>query len=254
MLSLAGLLAALRQRTRGSPRRCARGREGRALLLPLEPGFSALRPVRDRALLLSQKGPDLSESARRGGRLLHDAELPTSSPRSPLDCTALGSSQPHPCSLDFSSSRQAQHEHPDSRHRPAVVPGRLAPVKPQDRLHPPRPRLGCVAAVLSLSENPPRPSLSSRGSPSVIPRSSPPCTSVHLRALADTPLDLFAPAGGAERLIVDAAVALQKRGHEVEVFTSYHEPGKEGRSFDETRDGASLSFSPSKPRRAATCS
>ncbi|KPV75705.1 glycosyltransferase family 4 protein [Rhodotorula graminis WP1] len=43
--------------------------------------------------------------------------------------------------------------------------------------------------------------------------------------------------GGAERLIVDAAVALQKRGHEVTVFTSYHEPGKEGRSFDETRDG-----------------
>ncbi|GAA5922357.1 hypothetical protein JCM3775_005702 [Rhodotorula graminis] len=43
--------------------------------------------------------------------------------------------------------------------------------------------------------------------------------------------------GGAERLIVDAAVALQTRGHEVTVFTSYHEPGKEGRSFDETRDG-----------------
>ncbi|GAA6049849.1 hypothetical protein JCM3770_004214 [Rhodotorula araucariae] len=43
--------------------------------------------------------------------------------------------------------------------------------------------------------------------------------------------------GGAERLVVDAAVALQERGHEVEVFTSYHEDGKDGRSFDETRDG-----------------
>ncbi|BGP37656.1 Alpha-1,3-mannosyltransferase-like protein [Rhodotorula kratochvilovae] len=43
--------------------------------------------------------------------------------------------------------------------------------------------------------------------------------------------------GGAERLVVDAAVALQKRGHEVEVFTSYHEGGKDGRSFEETRDG-----------------
>ncbi|BGP53650.1 hypothetical protein JCM8202_003580 [Rhodotorula sphaerocarpa] len=43
--------------------------------------------------------------------------------------------------------------------------------------------------------------------------------------------------GGAERLVVDAATALQKRGHEIEVFTSYHEDGKEGRSFEETRDG-----------------
>ncbi|GAA6000940.1 GDP-Man:Man(1)GlcNAc(2)-PP-dolichol alpha-1,3-mannosyltransferase [Rhodotorula paludigena] len=43
--------------------------------------------------------------------------------------------------------------------------------------------------------------------------------------------------GGAERLVVDAAVALQKRGHEVEVFTSYHEDGAKGRSFDETRNG-----------------
>ncbi|GAA5865843.1 hypothetical protein JCM8547_005732 [Rhodosporidiobolus lusitaniae] len=43
--------------------------------------------------------------------------------------------------------------------------------------------------------------------------------------------------GGAERLVVDAAVALQKRGHEVEVFTSYHEDGEKGRSFEETRDG-----------------
>lgn len=33
-------------------------------------------------------------------------------------------------------------------------------------------------------------------------------------------------------------MALQKRGHEVEVFTSYHEDGAKGRSFDETRNGA----------------
>ncbi|GAA5919685.1 hypothetical protein JCM1841_005230 [Sporobolomyces salmonicolor] len=44
--------------------------------------------------------------------------------------------------------------------------------------------------------------------------------------------------GGAERLVVDAALALQKRGHEVELFTSYHEDGPKGRSFEETRNGA----------------
>ncbi|BGO99960.1 Alpha-1,3-mannosyltransferase-like protein [Rhodotorula toruloides] len=43
--------------------------------------------------------------------------------------------------------------------------------------------------------------------------------------------------GGAERLVVDAAVALQKRGHDVEIFTSYHEDGEKGRSFEETRNG-----------------
>lgn len=43
--------------------------------------------------------------------------------------------------------------------------------------------------------------------------------------------------GGAERLVVDAALALKKRGHEVEIFTSYHEDGKGGRSFEETRNG-----------------
>lgn len=39
--------------------------------------------------------------------------------------------------------------------------------------------------------------------------------------------------------MVDAAVGLQKRGHSVEIFTSYHEDGKGGRSFEETRDGES---------------
>ncbi|KAL7418615.1 Alpha-1,3-mannosyltransferase-like protein [Cryptotrichosporon argae] len=40
--------------------------------------------------------------------------------------------------------------------------------------------------------------------------------------------------GGAERLVVDAAVALQKRGHEVAIFTSRHDPE---RCFEETSDG-----------------
>ncbi|GAA5931846.1 GDP-Man:Man(1)GlcNAc(2)-PP-dolichol alpha-1,3-mannosyltransferase [Sporobolomyces koalae] len=44
--------------------------------------------------------------------------------------------------------------------------------------------------------------------------------------------------GGAERLVVDAALALQQRGHHVEIFTSYHEDGNTGRSFEETRNGS----------------
>eukprot|EP00842_Homolaphlyctis_polyrhiza_P000708 jgi/Hompol1/1638/HPOL_005670-RA len=40
--------------------------------------------------------------------------------------------------------------------------------------------------------------------------------------------------GGAERLVVDAAVGLQERGYEVTVFTSHHDPAH---SFVETRDG-----------------
>ncbi|ORY27764.1 putative glycolipid mannosyltransferase [Naematelia encephala] len=40
--------------------------------------------------------------------------------------------------------------------------------------------------------------------------------------------------GGAERLVVDAAVSLQRRGHDVVVFTSRHDPA---RCFEETRDG-----------------
>lgn len=40
--------------------------------------------------------------------------------------------------------------------------------------------------------------------------------------------------GGAERLVVDAAVGLQKRGHQVEIFTSSHNPT---RCFQETKDG-----------------
>ncbi|KAG7562058.1 hypothetical protein FFLO_02530 [Filobasidium floriforme] len=40
--------------------------------------------------------------------------------------------------------------------------------------------------------------------------------------------------GGAEKLIVDAAVSLQDRGHEVVIFTSRHDPK---RCFEETRNG-----------------
>ncbi|KAH8728687.1 hypothetical protein GQ44DRAFT_757107 [Phaeosphaeriaceae sp. PMI808] len=40
--------------------------------------------------------------------------------------------------------------------------------------------------------------------------------------------------GGAERLVVDAAVALQNRGHKVTIFTSHCDPAH---CFDEARDG-----------------
>ena len=40
--------------------------------------------------------------------------------------------------------------------------------------------------------------------------------------------------GGAERLIVDAALALKSRGHHIEMFTAHHDPSH---CFSETRDG-----------------
>ncbi|KAF2871752.1 mannosyltransferase [Massariosphaeria phaeospora] len=40
--------------------------------------------------------------------------------------------------------------------------------------------------------------------------------------------------GGAERLVIDAAVGLQSRGHKVTIFTSHCDPGH---CFDEARDG-----------------
>lgn len=40
--------------------------------------------------------------------------------------------------------------------------------------------------------------------------------------------------GGAERLVVDAAVGLQNRGHKVVIFTSHCDPKH---CFDEARDG-----------------
>ena len=43
--------------------------------------------------------------------------------------------------------------------------------------------------------------------------------------------------GGAERLIIDAAVGLQTRGHQVTIFTSHRDPRH---CFDEARDGPSM--------------
>ena len=45
--------------------------------------------------------------------------------------------------------------------------------------------------------------------------------------------------GGAERLIVDAAVGLQSLGHTVTIFTSHCDPRH---CFDEARDGMSMSL------------
>jgi alpha-1,3/alpha-1,6-mannosyltransferase len=41
--------------------------------------------------------------------------------------------------------------------------------------------------------------------------------------------------GGAERLVVDAALGLQALGHTVDIYTSHHDPNH---SFDETNNGA----------------
>jgi len=43
--------------------------------------------------------------------------------------------------------------------------------------------------------------------------------------------------GGAERLVIDAAVGLQNRGHKVTIFTSHCDPKH---CFDEARDGMSI--------------
>ena len=40
--------------------------------------------------------------------------------------------------------------------------------------------------------------------------------------------------GGAERLVVDAAVGLQERGHKVTIFTNHCD---QGHCFDEARNG-----------------
>ena len=40
--------------------------------------------------------------------------------------------------------------------------------------------------------------------------------------------------GGAERLVIDAAVGLQSRGHKVIIYTSHCDPSH---CFDEARDG-----------------
>ncbi|CAG8612120.1 4415_t:CDS:10 [Ambispora leptoticha] len=45
--------------------------------------------------------------------------------------------------------------------------------------------------------------------------------------------------GGAERLVVDAAVGLQERGHKISIYTSYHDPTH---CFEETRNGKYYRF------------
>lgn len=54
--------------------------------------------------------------------------------------------------------------------------------------------------------------------------------------------------GGAERLVVDAAVGLQKRGHKVVIFTSHCDPSH---CFDEARDGEDKYSSTSSSHKTA---
>ena len=56
---------------------------------------------------------------------------------------------------------------------------------------------------------------------------------ISLRLLDDAYAS-FATIGGAERLVVDAAVGLQNRGHTVSIHTSHHDPTH---CFDETKNG-----------------
>ena len=51
--------------------------------------------------------------------------------------------------------------------------------------------------------------------------------------------------GGAERLVIDAAVGLQNRGHKVTIFTSHCDPAH---CFDEARDGKFLAKSTASDR------
>ena len=46
--------------------------------------------------------------------------------------------------------------------------------------------------------------------------------------------------GGAERLVIDAAVGLQSLGHKVTIFTSHCDPNH---CFTEARDGTSVIYS-----------
>lgn len=45
--------------------------------------------------------------------------------------------------------------------------------------------------------------------------------------------------GGAERLVVDAAVGLQKLGHKIDIYTSHHD---KNHCFEETRNGNPFKF------------
>ena len=64
--------------------------------------------------------------------------------------------------------------------------------------------------------------------------------------------------GGAERLVVDAALGLQQLGHSVDIYTSHHDSRH---CFEETRDGerktsffvlvnCQLTYSCRKPKRS----
>jgi hypothetical protein len=56
--------------------------------------------------------------------------------------------------------------------------------------------------------------------------------------------------GGAERLVVDAAVGLQNLGHDVEIFTSWHD---RNHCFEPTRDGESkMQMMPTRIRANCT--
>lgn len=55
--------------------------------------------------------------------------------------------------------------------------------------------------------------------------------------------------GGAERLVIDAAVGLQNAGHKVTILTSYRD---KNHCFEEARDGKSNLFHPSTPPLRST--
>lgn len=48
------------------------------------------------------------------------------------------------------------------------------------------------------------------------------------------PAVLITVVGGAERLVVDAALGLQRLGHSIDIYTSHHDVAH---CFEETRDG-----------------
>jgi hypothetical protein len=56
--------------------------------------------------------------------------------------------------------------------------------------------------------------------------------------------------GGAERLVVDAAVGLKLRGHKVVIFTSHCDPKH---CFEECRDGISHQPNLAFPSQLSSC-
>ena len=59
-------------------------------------------------------------------------------------------------------------------------------------------------------------------------------TLVSVRVPPSPPRPLLTLPGGAERLVVDAALGLQNKGHHVHIYTSHHNPAH---AFEETIDG-----------------